>query len=101
MKKTKRGSLIAFAIALAMVASGCAGGNAGSKSSGTNSSQSGSGAASASQSNSAAWKPTSSFKAFIGYGAGGSTDNVVRPLFTAFEKIAGQNVTVEIGRAHV
>ena len=95
MKKTKRGSLIAFAIALAMVASRCAGGNAGSKSSGTNSSQSGSGAASASQSNSAAWKPTSSFKAFIGYGAGGSTDNVVRPLFTAFEKIAGQNVTVE------
>lgn len=39
--------------------------------------------------------PERSIKALIGYGAGGSTDNAMRPLLSVAEKILGQSIVVE------
>ena len=39
--------------------------------------------------------PDRDLKAMIGYGAGGSTDMALRPLFTAAEKILGESIVVE------
>jgi len=41
-----------------------------------------------------AWKPTKSVSAEIGYGAGGSTDAALRPLFSVAEKEMGQTIVV-------
>lgn len=39
--------------------------------------------------------PTRSIKASIGYGAGGTTDSALRPLFSIAEKLMGQSIVVE------
>lgn len=41
-----------------------------------------------------AWKPEKSISAEIGYGAGGSTDSALRPLFSVAEGMAGQSIVV-------
>ena len=41
------------------------------------------------------WSPTKSIKAVIGYAAGGSTDSIMRPLFSVAESIIGQTIVVE------
>ena len=41
-----------------------------------------------------AWKPENSISAEIGYGAGGSTDGALRPLFSIAEGIAGESIVV-------
>lgn len=43
----------------------------------------------------AEWKPTKGIKAFLGYGAGGTTDNIVRPLFSVASNFLGQIINVE------